>query len=94
MQHLRRLFSSPSMCLYIVCMVILLFTSSSVHAQTDDIDSLAKEYRFPEGAQGRSGYWSDESVCGKNEPPQINGVYHISTPPAARLCSLGDILYE
>ncbi len=80
MQQLKRLFSSPSMCLQIVCMVILLFTSSIVHAQTDDIATLAKEYRFPEGAQGRSGYWSDESVCGKNEPSQIDGVFHISTP--------------
>ncbi len=63
-----------------VCLLLFMSISLGVNAQTADIETLALEYRFPEGAQGRSGYWSEENVCGKNEPPQINGVFHISTP--------------
>lgn len=63
-----------------VCLLLFMSISLGVNAQTTDIETLALEYRFPEGAQGRSGYWSDENVCGKNEPPKINGVFHISTP--------------
>lgn len=68
------------MSLYMVSMLLIMFLGFSMQVQAaDDIDPY-KEYRFPEGAQGRSGYWCHEEVCGKNEPPQINGVIHISTP--------------
>lgn len=63
----------------LLCMIVLSVLSLSAIAD-DELTNLEKEYRFPEAAKGRVGYWSDENICGKNEPPLIDGTYHISTP--------------